>query len=206
MPPGPEIVNLASQSSAMFIRIFLLALLALSLQQCGHSQNNSTNHKNSNTMDSTKKNNPVYSKTDTSKVVMTDEEWKKILPQDVYYIARLKGTERPWSSKFENFNEAGTYYCAACGNPLFRSDTKFESGCGWPSFYEPISKSSIIYTPDHSHGMDRTEVQCGRCKAHLGHVFDDGPKPTGLRYCINGVVLDFEKAKAAEKKFEEKKN
>ena len=157
-------------------------------------------------MDNTKNNNPIYSKNDTSKVVLTEEEWKKILPQDVYTIARMKGTERPWSSKYESSDEVGTYYCAACGNPLFKSDTKFESGCGWPSFYEPISKSSIIYTPDNSHSMKRTEVQCGRCKAHLGHVFDDGPKPTGLRHCINGVVLDFEKAKEAEKNYNEKKN
>ncbi len=149
-------------------------------------------------MDSSKKNNPVYSKTDTDKITLNDEEWKKILSPEVYYIARQKGTERPWSSKFETSKEIGTYYCAVCGNPLFKSDTKFESGCGWPSFYQPISKSSIIYLPDHSHGMNRTEVECGRCKSHLGHVFEDGPPPTGLRYCINGVVLDFEKAKAAE--------
>ena len=108
---------------------------------------------------------------------------------------------RPWSSKFEESKEIGTFYCAACGNALFKSDTKFESGCGWPSFYEPISKSAIIYTPDNAHGMTRTEVQCGRCKSHLGHVFEDGPPPTGLRYCINGVVLDFDKAQKAEKIF-----
>ena len=155
-------------------------------------------------MDSIKKNNPVYSNSDTSKVVLADDEWKKILPGDVYAIARLKGTERPGTSKYENFFDKGTYYCAACGNALFKSDTKFESGCGWPSFYEPISKSSIIYTPDNSHGMSRTEVQCGRCKAHLGHVFEDGPPPTGLRYCINGVVLDFNKAQEAEKIYNEK--
>ncbi len=148
-----------------------------------------------------KKENPVYSHTGNDKINLTEEEWKKILPGDVYYIARKKGTERPWSSPLENMDEVGTYYCAACGNPLFRSDTKFESGCGWPSFYEPVSKESIIYTPDQSHGMKRTEVQCGRCQAHLGHVFPDGPKPTGLRYCINGVVLDFEKAQEAEKNY-----
>lgn len=149
------------------------------------------------------KNNPIYSTTNTDKVEMSDEEWKKILPADVYHIARQKGTERPWSSKFETSKDIGTYYCAACGNALFKSDTKFESGCGWPSFYEPISKTSVIYTPDHTHGMHRTEVECGRCKAHLGHVFDDGPPPTGLRYCINGVVLDFEKAKEIEKDYNE---
>ncbi len=136
-----------------------------------------------------------YSKTDSNKLQLTDDEWKKLLSPEQYYIARQKGTERPWTSKFEQFKEIGTYYCAACGNALFQSDTKFESGCGWPSFYQPISKGSLIYTPDHSHGMSRTEVQCGRCKAHLGHVFEDGPPPTGLRYCINGVILDFEKKK-----------
>ena len=159
-------------------------------------------------MDSTKKDtNPVYSRTDKKEVKLSEDEWKKILPGDVYYIARQKGTERPWTSKYEDFKEIGTYYCAACGNALFKSDTKFDSGCGWPSFYQPISKTSLINKVDNSLGMVRTEVECGRCKAHLGHVFDDGPPPTGLRYCINGVVLDFEKAKAAEEKYnKEKKN
>ena len=151
-----------------------------------------------------KKDNPIYSTTDTNKVVLTDDEWKNNLTPEVYYIARQKGTERPFTSKFETSKEIGTYYCAACGNPLFKSDAKFESGCGWPSFYEPISKAAIIYTPDNTHGMKRTETQCGRCKAHLGHVFEDGPKPTGLRFCINGVVLDFEKAQKAEKNYEDK--
>jgi peptide-methionine (R)-S-oxide reductase len=186
------------------IRSILIITVAATLQQCSYSQSNSSKNNTTN-MDSIKKNNPVFSKTDTSEVKMSEEEWKKILPSDVYYIARQKGTERPWTSKFENFYDKGTYYCAACGNALFKSDTKFESGCGWPSFYEPVSKTSIINTPDHSHGMIRTEVQCGRCKAHLGHVFEDGPPPTGLRYCINGVILDFEKAKDAEKKYTDEK-
>lgn len=156
-------------------------------------------------MDSDKKqSNPVYSRTDSSKVELTDDEWKKLLPKDVYNIARQKGTERPWTSKYETSKEVGTYYCAVCGNGLFLSDTKFESGCGWPSFYQPVSKGSIIYEADNALGMKRTEVMCGRCKSHLGHVFEDGPPPTGLRYCINGVVLDFEKAKEAEKNFENK--
>lgn len=181
-----------------------MVLVAGLLQQCSYSQNQPQQTDKTNKMENNDKKSPVYSRTDTSKVNMSEEEWKKVLPKDVYSIARLKGTERPWTSKYENFYDTGTYYCAACGNPLFKSDTKFDSGCGWPSFYEPVTKGSIIYTPDHSHGMTRTETQCGRCKAHLGHVFDDGPPPTGLRYCINGVVLDFEKAKEAEKKFTEK--
>lgn len=157
-------------------------------------------------MDSANKSqNPYFAKNDKVKLAVKDSEWKNILAPEVYHIAREKGTERPWTSKFENFKEVGTYYCAVCGNALFKSDTKFDSGCGWPSFYEPISKGSIIYLPDNTLGMKRTEVECGRCKSHLGHVFEDGPPPTGLRYCINGVVLDFEKAAAAEKKYNEKK-
>ena len=140
-----------------------------------------------------KKSNPVFSRTNTDKVEISDDEWKKMLSPEQFYIARQKGTERPWTSPFETSNEVGTYYCVACGYTLFKSNAKFESGCGWPSFFEPVSKKSILYTPDNTHGMRRTEVQCGRCKAHLGHVFNDGPPPTGLRYCINGVSLGFEK-------------
>jgi len=153
--------------------------------------------------DSLNKKNPIYSKTDTSAVKLAETEWKNYLTPEQYRVSREKGTERPWTSPYENSKEIGTYYCAACGNPLFKSDTKFESGCGWPSFYQTISKESIIQAEDSSHGMDRTEVMCGRCHGHLGHVFDDGPPPTGLRFCINGVVLDFEKAEAAKKKYEE---
>lgn len=184
---------------------FAILLLATFWQQCTYSQ--STDNPKKTVMNTSKKDsaNPVYSRTDTSKVNLSNEEWKKVLPDDIYYIARMKGTERPGTSPFEHSKEVGTYYCAACGNALFKSDTKFESGCGWPSFYAPISKTSIIYLPDHSHGMVRTEVECGRCKAHLGHVFEDGPPPTGLRYCINGVVLDFEKAKEAETKYNQEK-
>jgi peptide-methionine (R)-S-oxide reductase len=183
-------------------RLILLLLLTASFAHC--SDSHSASPEKITSMDNIKKNNPVFSKTDSSPVSMSNEEWKKILPDDVYRIAREKSTERPWTSPYETSKEIGTYYCAVCGNPLFRSDTKFESGCGWPSFYEPVSKSSIIYSPDNSFGMKRTEVECGRCKSHLGHVFEDGPPPTGLRYCINGVVLDFEKAQDAEKKYNDR--
>ncbi len=151
-------------------------------------------------MDDTK--NQYFSKTNVEKINVSNEEWKKVLQGDVYRVARQKGTEQPYTSKYEEWDEIGTYYCAVCGNALFKSDTKFESGCGWPSFYEPVSKGSVIYEADNTYGMQRTEVMCGRCHSHLGHVFDDGPKPTGLRYCINGVVLDFEKAQEAEKKYD----
>ena len=186
------------------VKYCVLIMIVSLLQQCSYSQGNSSEKKSVN-MDTVKKNNPVYSTSNKAKVEMTDEEWKKILPADVYQIARQKGTERPYTSIFDNFKETGTFYCAACGNPLFKSDAKFDSGCGWPSFYEPISKESIIYTPDNTHGMSRTETQCGRCKAHLGHVFEDGPPPSGLRFCINGVVLDFAKAKEAEKNYNKDK-
>ncbi len=128
-----------------------------------------------------------------NKVIKSEEEWKDILAPDVFEVARLKGTERPWSSNLENNIDVGTYYCKACNNPLFKSDAKFESGCGWPSFFAPINKNSMLYKVDNSHGMQRTEVLCGCCNSHLGHLFDDGPAPTGLRYCINGVILNFEK-------------
>jgi peptide-methionine (R)-S-oxide reductase len=182
----------------------LLMLLTIAVQGC-YSQN--TSSKKNTVMDtSNQKKNPVYSNTDTSKVVMNDDEWKKILSPEIYNVARQKGTERPFTSKYETSHEIGTYYCAVCGNALFKSDTKFESGCGWPSFYQPISKTSIIYAPDNTYGMQRTEVMCGRCKSHLGHVFEDGPPPTGLRYCINGVVLDFKKAQEAEKNYNEQQS
>lgn len=139
-----------------------------------------------------KPDNPYYSRTDTSKLDLPDSVWKKVLPEDVYEVARNKATERAFTGKYWDFEGKGTYYCAACGNPLFRSDAKFGSTCGWPSFFEPIRANSVIYKPDDSYGMHRIEVLCGRCGAHLGHIFDDGPPPTGKRYCMNSIVLDFE--------------
>ncbi len=136
--------------------------------------------------------NPYYSRTDTTPITIANSEWKKVLPEDVYSIAREQGTERAFTGKYWDFEGLGTYYCAACGNQLFRSDSKFGSGCGWPSFFEPVRKTAVRYIDDNTHGMVRTEVRCGRCDGHLGHVFDDGPPPTGQRFCMNSVVLDFE--------------
>lgn len=135
--------------------------------------------------------NPHYSHTDTSKLDLPLTEWKKLLPEDLYYIAFEKGTERAFTGKYWDFEGVGTYACAACGNVLFQADAKFASSCGWPSFYQPERKNSVLYHEDRTFGMVRTEVTCGRCGAHLGHVFDDGPPPTGQRYCINSVSLEF---------------
>jgi len=167
----------------------ICGLLLLSTAACSQGPSHSNLKKASMSTNQNK----YYSTTSNEKLVLPDSVWKQVLSPEVYYIAREKGTERPFSSVYETSKEVGTFHCAACGNPLFKSTAKFESGCGWPSFFEPITKGSIIYLPDNSHGMQRTEVECGKCKAHLGHVFEDGPPPTGLRYCINGVILRLEK-------------
>lgn len=173
----------------------LLVILPLFvLNACGQS-----NNKQQNTTIKTiamenvisKPENPYYSNTDTKKLNVPNAEWKKILSPDLYAVAREADTERAFTGTMWKSETKGTYYCATCGNKLFKSDQKFVSSCGWPSFFEQTSKESITFKDDNSYGMRRIEANCGRCDSHLGHLFDDGPEPTGKRYCMNAISLDF---------------
>jgi peptide-methionine (R)-S-oxide reductase len=127
-----------------------------------------------------------------SEITKSDEEWRAELSPDQYEVLRRSATERPWSGKYVHNHDDGTYRCAGCGAVLFDSATKFESGSGWPSFYQPAVKEAVELIEDRTHGMIRIEVRCRQCGGHLGHVFDDGPRPTGQRYCMNSLALDFE--------------
>lgn len=124
----------------------------------------------------------------------SENDWRAVLTPEQYRVLREAGTEPPFTGQYVDTTEEGVYRCGACGNPLFRSDAKYHSGSGWPSFFEPVSSDAVEEVPDTSHGMRRTEIRCTACGSHLGHVFEDGPQPTGLRYCMNSLALDFESA------------
>ncbi|PKQ38294.1 MAG: peptide-methionine (R)-S-oxide reductase [Actinobacteria bacterium HGW-Actinobacteria-1] len=128
----------------------------------------------------------------------SDAEWRAVLSAEEYHVLREAGTEPPFSGEYVDLDEEGIYHCRACGNPLFDSKTKYHSGCGWPSFFDPISPDAVVELEDLSHGRVRTEIRCGRCGSHLGHVFEDGPEPTGTRYCMNSLALDFDEGAKKE--------
>jgi peptide-methionine (R)-S-oxide reductase len=162
------------------MRKVLFAISTLIIFSCNVKSQNNTNMS-------------VQNKKSGYEVNKSDDEWKQILTPVEFQILREKGTEYAFTGEYFNHKEKGTYVCAGCGNELFTSESKYDSGCGWPSFYEPLSEEKVGEFEDRSHGMVRTEIVCNKCGGHLGHVFPDGPKPTGLRYCVNSASLDFNK-------------
>ena len=165
------------------INILMLVLISFSIIACAQKSDN----KNFNKI--------TIATMDTFAIKKTEDDWRKQLTPVQFNVLREKGTERPFTGEYDKFYEQGTYYCAACGAEFFTSKTKYNSGCGWPAFYEPSVNKNIVEKKDVSHGMVRIEVMCAKCGGHLGHVFNDGPQPTGLRYCINSGSLRFEAAK-----------
>ena len=192
LPNTFEVQNINTMKTRNSFFCILLLLPFFAFQACGQNKEIKSNTSTQVKDNQIKLGNPYYSHTDTKKLNLTDAQWKKILPEDVYLVSRKADTERPFTGKYWNTDVKGTYYCAACGNILFRSGAKFASSCGWPSFFEQENKQSVIYKNDNSIGMERIEALCGRCGGHLGHLFDDGPAPTGKRYCMNSIALDFE--------------